>query len=129
MTQPFDYINSINFTKKDLMTNTENDILAEKSYVSFLTNMSLSYFPDTIEYANWMNGAYHLDNKLQYHFLLNIVRPRKRFSKWVKKEVNSDLDAVKQYYSYSYEKAKAALQILTPDQIQYIKNKLEKGGP
>lgn len=129
MTSPFDYVNSVSFTKKDLMTDSGNDALAEKLYNPFITNMALSYHADTIEYSNWMNGAYHLDNKLQYHFYLNIVRPKKRFAKWVKKETNNDVEVVKEYYGYNHEKAQAALRILTPDQIQHIKEKLEKGGP
>lgn len=128
MTKPFDYVNSISYTKKDLMTGTENDEQSESGYIPFLTNRALSNHLDTILYAQEMNMNHHLDNKLQYSYLLNTIRPSKRFSKWAKKEVNSDLDAVREYYGYSYDKAKAALQILTPDQLRIIKEKLEKGG-
>lgn len=128
MTKPFDYVTSVSYSKKDLMSGTENDELAEAGYVPFLTNRSLSNFPDTVLYAQEMNMNSHLDNKLQYSYFLNSIRPSKRFSKWAKKEVNSDLDAVREYYGYSYDKAKTALQILTPDQIRTIKEKLEKGG-
>lgn len=128
MTKPFDYVNSISYTKKDLMTGTENDELAEAGYIPFLTNRALANHLDTVLYAQEMNMNHHLDNKLQYSYLLNTIRPSKRFSKWAKKEVNSDLDAVREYYGYNYDKAKAALQILTPDQIRIIKQKLEKGG-
>ena len=91
---PFDFVDSINFSKKDLMRGTENDQLAEKSYNAWLINSALSYFPDTIQYANVMNGNHHLDNKLQYQYLINIVRPKKRYSKWAKKKEDSDLEAV-----------------------------------
>lgn len=128
MTKPFDYVNSISYTKKDLMTGTENDELAEAGYIPFLTNRALANHLDTVLYAQEMNMNHHLDNKLQYSYLLNTIRPSKRFGKWAKKEVNSDLDAVREYYGYNYDKAKAALQILTPDQIRIIKQKLEKGG-
>ena len=128
MTKPFDYVNSISYTKKDLMTGTENDELAEAGYIPFLTNRALANHLDTVLYAQEMNMNHHLDNKLQYSYLLNTIRPSKRFAKWAKKEVNSDLDAVREYYGYSYDKAKAVLQILTPDQIRIIKQKLEKGG-
>ena len=125
---PFDFVNSINSTKKNLMRGTENDQLAEKTYNAFLTNKSLSYFADTIQLANMMNCNHNLDNKLQYLFLINIVRPSKRFSKWVKKDKDSDLELVMSYYGYNRQKAKAAIKLLSPDQMKTIKNKLDKGG-
>ena len=84
--KPFDYVNSINFTKKNLMKNTANDELAEKDYVPFLTNKSLSYFTDTLLYANEMNRYHFLDKRLQYEFYLNSIRKKKRFAKWAKAE-------------------------------------------
>lgn len=125
---PFDFVTSINSTKKNLMKGTENDQLAEKTYNAFLTNKSLSYFQDTIHVANMMNCHHGLDNKLQYSFLINIVRPSKRFSKWVKKDKDSDLELVMSYYGYNRQKAKAAIKLLSPDQMITIKNKLDKGG-
>ena len=74
--KPFDFVNSINFTKKNMMRDTANDDLAEKSYVPFLTNRSLSYFTDTLLYANEMNKLHQLDNKLQYEFFLNTIRKK-----------------------------------------------------
>lgn len=125
---PFDFVNSINFTKKDIMCGTENDELAEKAYVPFIVNKSLSYFADTILYSNEINMLSHIGNKLQYHFLLNSVRPSKRFAKWVKKQEESDLENVKTYYNLSNEKAEQALPLLSRQQLDYIKQKLEKGG-
>lgn len=126
---PFDYLNSINSqAKKNLMHGTDNDELAEKSYKPWLINKGLSYFEDTIAVANEMNVHHDLDNKLQYNFLLNIVRPRKRFSKWFKKEADGDLEAVSEYYGYSNVKAAQALSVLSSEQLQQIKEKLEKGG-
>jgi hypothetical protein len=125
---PFDFVTSINSSKKNLMKGTENDQLAEKTYNAFLTNKSLSYFADTIQLANMMNCHHGLDNKLQYSFLINIVRPSKRFSKWVKKDKDSDLELVMSYYGYNRQKAKAAIKLLSPDQMITIKNKLDKGG-
>ena len=127
-TNPFDYINAINVSKKNLMRGSNNDTIAEKEYSPFLSNRSLSYFADTIGYANEMNKRHHLDNLLQFEYLLNIVRPKKRFSKWVKKENDRDLSLVKEYYGYSNAKAILVLSILTPEQIKFIKGKLEKGG-
>ena len=128
MSNPFDYVNAINFTKKDLMTDTENDDLAEAGYSSFLTNRSLSYFPDTIMYANEMNRYHHLDNKLQFHYLINSIRPKKRFSKWAKKQEDNDLEAVKEYYGFNNAKSEAALSLLSPEQLEIIKKRLNKGG-
>ena len=124
MTTPFDYVNSINDNKKDLMV----DDIAEKGYVPFVVNRSLSYFPDTVLFANEMNRYGLLDKKLQYHFLINTVRKRKRFSKWAKPIVESDLEVVKEYYGYSNEKARQALTLLSKDQIIEIKKKVFKGG-
>ena len=120
----FDYLNSINLTKSNIM---EDDI-AEKAYNSFMINRGLSYFNDTVLMANEMNLYSHLDKKLQYHFLINIVRKRKRFSKWAKPETESDIEAVKEYYGYSNEKAKEALTLLSPENISIIKKKVSKGG-
>lgn len=121
---PFDYLNSINHSKKDVMV----DDLTEKSYNSFMINRSLSYFPDTVQFANLMNRYHHTDNKLQYHFLINIIRKRKRFSKWFKAETESDIEVVKKYYGYSNEKARQALPLLSPDQIKIIRQKVDQGG-
>ena len=125
---PFEYLNSINQTKKNMMRGSENDALAEKEYVPFMVNRGLSYFQDTVELANEMNFHHSLDKKLQYEFLLNMVRPRKRFSKWFKKEEDGDIEAIKEYYGYSNERASQALSILTSEQLIAIKQKLEKGG-
>ena len=121
---PFDYLNSINDHKRDLMV----DDMTEKSDNGFMINRSLSYFQDTIMFANEINKYHHLDNKLQYHFLINIIRKRKRFSKWIKPEQLSDIEVVKQYYGYSNEKAKQVLPLLSPEQITIIKKKVSKGG-
>ena len=125
--KPFDYINSINFTKKNLMKNTANDELAEKDYVPFLTNKSLSYFTDTLLYANEMNRYHFLDKRLQYEFYLNSIRKKKRFAKWAKAEDNNDVMMVQEYYKFSPQKAKAALRVLSPKQLDIIKHKMENG--
>ena len=121
---PFSYLNSINFSKEDVMV----DDVAEKGYNSFLINRSMSYFYDTVGIANVMNRYHHLDNKLQYHFLINIIRKRKRFSKWMKPETESDIEVIKQYYGYSNDKAKQVLSLLSPENIKSIKQKVSKGG-
>ena len=125
--KPFDFINSINFTKKNLMRNTDNDELAEKGYVPFITNKTLSYFTDTLLYSNEMNSLHHLDNKLQYEFFLNSIRKKKRFAKWAKADRNDDIEMISQYYQCSPTKAISALSILTSEQLKEIKNKMEQG--
>ena len=122
--KPFDYVNSINHNKKNLMVDTDNDKLAEDAYVPFLTNKSLSYFADTLMYSNKMNGYPHLDNRLQYEYLLNSIRPKKRFSKWVKAEDSNDLEMVKLNFDYTTKKAEQALAILSSDQINDIRTKV-----
>lgn len=124
MANPFDYITSISQSKKDMM----EDEQGEKDYSAWMVNRGLSYFPDTILYANEMNRMAHLPSKLQYTYLINIIRPRKRFSKWVKKKEDSDLEAVMRCYGYNIDKAKSALSILSPDQVKKIKEKLDEGG-
>ena len=121
---PFDYLNSINTTKKNVIT----DDITEKAYNSFMVNRSLSYFNDTVILANEMNRYHHLDNKLQFDFLINMVRKRKRFSKWIKPQIESDIEVVKKYYGYSNEKARQILPLLSPEQINGLKKKVNKGG-
>jgi len=121
-----DYLNSINFSKDYLMD--DSDPQWEKKYPAFVVNKCMSGHIDTIMFANEMNMNHGLPSKLQYDFLLNSVRKRKRFSPWLKKEKIQDLDAVKSYYGYSNEKAQQALKILTKDQITFIKQKLDVGG-
>ena len=121
---PFQYVTSITSGKKNLMI----DDLDEKAYVPFMVNRSLSYFGDTVVIANEMNKYHHLDKKLQYDFLINIIRKRKRFSKWNKPELVNDVEVVKEYYGYSNEKARQALTLLSSDQIMNLREKVFKGG-
>ena len=121
---PFEYVNAINYTKKDIMI----DDVTEKGYAPYMINRQLSYFPDTVLAANEMNRNHHLDNRLQFDFFINIVRKRKMFSKWHKPETVSDLEAVKKYYGYSNEKARQVLSLLTTDQINELKNNVMTGG-
>ena len=121
---PFEFLNAINTTKKDVIA----DDITEKAYNSFMVNRSLSYFNDTVVLANEMNRYHHLDNKLQFDFLINMVRKRKRFSKWIKPQIESDVEVVKEYYGYSNEKARQVLPLLSPEQINGLKKKVNKGG-
>lgn len=121
-----DYVPAISNTKENLMDTT--DEMWEKSYTPFMVNKNFSYYQDTILYANEMNRYPLLSNKLQFDYLLNSIRPRKRFSPWSKKSIHSDLEYVKEYYGYSNKRAEEALSILNDEQIKNIKNKLNKGG-
>jgi len=122
---PFDFINAINLTKKNLF----EDPQAEKDYVPFLVNRGLSYFPDTVLYANEMNRNSGIPKDWQFFFFLNTIPKKKRFSKWHKKDADSEsLTLVKEYFGYSSEKALEALSILSDEQLAMIKEKLYKGG-
>ncbi|MBI33546.1 MAG: DNA polymerase [Gammaproteobacteria bacterium] len=118
---PFDYLKAINSTKKDIFE-------SEKDYSPFMINRGLSYFPDTVLFANEMNKYHHIDHRLQFDFLINIIRKRNRFSKWNKKIKLSDLDAVKSYYGYSSEKARDVLPLLSKEQLKIIKESINYGG-
>lgn len=121
---PFEYLNAINYTKKDIMV----DDLSEKAYNSFIVNRSLSYFPDTVLAANEMNRYHQIDQKLQFQFLINITRKRKRFSKWDKKISNQKIEVIKEYYGYSEEKAHQVLSLLNDNQLKELEKRIFKGG-
>jgi hypothetical protein len=120
-----DWLNSINQTKDNLI---DDNPALKKEYSPYIINKCMSGHIDCIMFANAMNMHPGLDKKLQYDFYINIVRKRKRFSPWLRKDKIKDLDAVKSYYGYSNEKAQQALRILTAEQIDYIKKKLDVGG-
>ena len=122
-----DYLNSINFNKNDLM-GEDSDPAWKAKYPPYIINKCMSQHMDTVMYANEMNQYSFLDHKMQYDFYIHIVRPKRRFSPWGKKQKIDDLDLVKGYYGYSTDKAIQALRILSPNQIDYIKDKLNKGG-
>jgi hypothetical protein len=118
---PFELINSISNTKKDILEN-------EKDYNAFMVNRGLSYFPDTVIYANEMNKFHHLDSRLQYHFLINTIRKRNRFSKWNKSIESKNINAIKKYYNYSNEKARDVLPLLSNENLNTIRGRINYGG-
>jgi len=120
-----DWLNTINQTKKNII---DEDPALEKEYTPYVINRCLSGHIDCILFANEMNINNRLDKKLQYDFLINTVRTKKRFSPWIKKEKIKNLEYVKSYYGYSTEKAEQALRILSEEQIDFIKQKLDVGG-
>ena len=125
MTELKDWLNSINFNKKDLI---EEDPSTSKDYPPYIINRCLSGHLDCIMFANEMNKYPNLDKDMQYSFYLNTLRKKKRFSPWLRKDKVTDLQCVKEYYGYSNEKASQALKILSKQQIDYIKQRLDTGG-
>ena len=119
-----EYLNSINYQKNNLMETDDN--MWEKKYPAYVVNKCLAPFGDTIMLVNEMNRLHHLDNKLQYDFLLNSVRKQNRYAPWMKASKTKNLEYVKEYFGYNNEKARSALNILNDEQIAYIK--LNKGG-
>ena len=120
---PFDFVKSITYTKKDIMHD-----LNESEYESFLVNRSLSYHQDCLLYANEMNRIFELSVRLQYHYLLNTIRKRKRVAKWIKPEKIDDLNIVMEYYQVSRAKAEEYLNIISENDIAILRKKMNKGG-
>lgn len=121
----WDFVNSINGNKKDLF----EDPQAEKEYIPFIVNKSLSNFPDTLFFCNEMNSRTHINKRMQFDFLRYSIVSKKRFSKWNKKEtVTEDITAICDYYKYSKARAYEVLSILTKEQIEFIKQEMNKGG-
>ena len=121
---PFDFVKSVSSDKTDIMV----DDIEEKAYQPFLINKSLSYHQDSVFMTNEMNNRHHLDNRLQYVFLLNTLRKRQRFSKWEKPYVSKKLDTIKNYYQISTLKAKEYMEVLTDKQYRELKNRMKTGG-
>ena len=122
---PFDFLKAINETKEDLFVDPQ----AEKDYSAYMINRGLSFFPDTILYANAMNRVSHIPKKSQFVFLSLNITKRKRFSQWHKRDKETEsLSMVMAYFGYSSEKAKEALKILSDDQLSIIKGRQEQGG-
>ena len=121
-----EYLNAINFTKKNLMDS--DDLLWQKKYPAFIVNKILSGFQDCIMLVNEMNRNHFVDKDMQFQFLLNSIRSKKRYSPFLRSNKLKDLDVIKEYYGYNNDKAKTALDILTKDEVKLIKEKLFKGG-
>lgn len=121
---PFDFVNSICFTKQNLLEEQYN----EKDYNSFVINKALSYYPDTILYANHLNKFKGLDKKLQYFYYLNTIRRAKRYSKWAKKSSSDDVEMIKKYYNCNNTLAEHYANILSTKEKSSIKKEMQKGG-
>ena len=121
---PFEFINAIHHSKEPLIV----DEWSEKQFNPYIINRGLSFGADTAIYANEMNSRPHLDRLLQFDFLINTIRPRKRYNKWLKYETVEVLDSIQEYYGYSKEKARQVLPLLSDTQLKTIKSRLNRGG-
>lgn len=119
---PFDIVSSVSHTKTRVISE-EN----ESDYSSFMVNRALSYYPDTILHAQEMNVNHHLPALLQYDYLLNSLRKKKRFSKWFKRGKSETLSAVMKYYNCSYRKALEIVGTLSEEQLADITNEMTAG--
>lgn len=126
MSSIWDFVDSINNTKTDLMVDTENDEAAESSYSPFMINRALSYFPDTVILANDMNERSGIPNREQYLYLLGSVSKRKRFSKWAKSKKSDELDSIMDFYGCSHRKALEYQPLLNEEQKQIIMEAFKK---
>lgn len=121
------FVNSIMHNKKYLFNEETASV-----YDPFTINKALSFHRDLIYYANEINSYYNLPKKLQYDYLINSIRPQKRYAKWekydVKSESHKNILAIQEYYGYNFKKALAVSSILSEEQLAIIKQKLEKGG-
>jgi hypothetical protein len=121
-----DFLSSINHNKTPLL---DKDEAASRLYPPFVVNRCLSYFADTIFHANEMNCAPWLDNKSQFDFHRISIRKKKRFSPWIKKESEENVDIVRSVYGYTESKAREVLNILGPKDLDKLKKALNIGGP
>lgn len=123
--KPFDFLHAINSTKTDLLEDPESD---PNDYVPFVTNRSLSYFLDTILYANEMNLYSELDRDMQFRYFLNTIRPRKRFAKWVKPLESENVKLIQDVFGYNAQHAAQTLKLLTAEELNMLKQEQEVGG-
>lgn len=121
---PFDYITNISYKKIPNPWTEEDD----RDYNSFVVNRTFSYFPDTVALANEMNFRHHAPPRTQFDFLINTARKRKRFEKWIKPIIGSDIEVIKKYYGYNTKHAEIVLSLLTAEQVSELRDKVSKGG-
>lgn len=120
-----EYLTDLNLKKEHILRSREDEI---KGYTPYIINRSLSYFQENIYLVNEINAKPNLEKLLQYDFYIHSIRPKKRFARWAKPEKNDTINIIKEYYQYSNEKAQQVLDIITDDQIEYMKYRLRKGG-
>lgn len=125
---PFDFVTDASLTKKNMMRGSENDVLSEKTYNPWLSNIAFSYHPDSILHANLMNQLHHLDNRPQYEYYINSLRAKKRFAKWHKKQDDEDLKLICDTYGVNPNVGREYVRLLSPEQLHVMREKQKKGG-
>lgn len=120
-----DILNSINYNKKPLFDEEQR---VDRLYPAFIVNRVMSFFNDTIFYANEMNCHWEMDKKMQFDFYRFGLRKKKRFSPWVKKQSDENIAIIKEVYGYNDAKAQEVLNILGPEGLKTLRMSLEKGG-
>jgi hypothetical protein len=119
------WLNSINTTKENLLEESLDEL---SSYQPYVINKCLSSFIDTILFSNEMNQYPFIRKDMQYLYYLHSIRPRKRYSPWIKKVNIENLEAIKEYYGYNDKRALEALKLLNREELNFIKQRLNKGG-
>lgn len=125
---PFDYLKSIQKTKVDMIRDADDPVLAAKAYNPFIVNKGLSFFVDSILYANEMNTRHSADNDQQYAYLINSVRSMNRKHTWFKKTKDEDVAVVAEYYKCNRQRAEEVLEVLSGVDLKAIKKALTGGG-
>jgi hypothetical protein len=121
----FDFLDAINNTKEDLLVDDESI----KAFPTFMVLRGLSYYMDTVLQANEMNSKPDLSKNMVNDFLIHSIKKKKRFSKWTKKtETTDDIKLIQEYYKFSFKKAETALSILSKEQLDVIRQKMQTGG-
>lgn len=125
---PFDFVNAINQSKRDLIADSEDPAATEAQYVPYIVNRTFSYFQETVLYANEMNINHHLDKAPQFQFYLSSLRPRKRFAKWHKPDADDRITLIREYYGCSFAVAQQYADVLSTDAVEAIRSRLNQGG-
>lgn len=120
---PFEFINAISHTKEQLIV----DETTEREYNSFMVNRGLSQYIDTAMYANEMNMMPDLPNAAKFAYLINSIRPRKRYGKWAKGRRDEYVEAVAERYGFGTDKAREAVAVLSDEQLEEIKRFVNDG--
>ncbi len=121
-----EYLKAINHTKEPLLDT--DDEFVERDYAPFVVNRCLSYFTDTIFMVNEMNACPSIEKKMHFDYLLNSIRKRKRYSKWLKNEECQKVNVVKEYFGYSERKAREVVNLLKDSDIEEMAKYLYRGG-
>jgi len=119
----FDFLNDLSYLKKDILTD-EN----QAEYSPYMINKFLSMDVTTVLYANEMNIRPAIPKKIQYQYYLHAIKKSKRYFKYLKTTKEKNIDLLKEYFSYSDRRAREVLPLFSEPELEYIKNKLQKGG-